>query len=242
MRSCIAPLLAVLLVLASCSPKVTRNLVAPQTPLAAEAEVTVLEIGTDVPPEAAFLGSVKVGESGFTPSSAGTYKNVIALVREEARKMGGNVALLTSHKYPDLYSSVHRVKADVYYMEDPSTIAKHDSLTKASATHPDYAVIYLYRPARSYGALSAYNVSVNDTKVYRCSNNSSAEVKIYEPGEYTIWAKTESRCELSLDIELGKDYYIECSISVGAFMARPVLLLRDGKNAYSEYKSIKNDE
>ena len=157
----------------------------------------------------------------------GTYYKVTELLESETRANGGNLAIITKHKSPDAASSIHRIWADIYYLEDMSVLAVMDSLDRVATVHPDYAVIYLYRPEALAGFALSYNVSVNDTKVYHCSNNSSAEVKIYEPGEYTVWAKTESRSEVPLKVELGEEYYIECSVGMGAFVGRPVLRLID---------------
>lgn len=239
MKSRILPLLAVLLVAASCSPKITRNLVASNAPLSPDTEVKILDAGTDTPEGAILLGSVKIGDTGFTSTDNGTYYKVTELLKSETRANGGNLAIITKHKSPDVASTIHRIWADIYYLEDMSVLAVMDSLDRAATVHPDYAVIYLYRPEALAGFAISYNVSVNDTKVYHCSNNSSAEVKIYEPGEYTVWAKTESRSEVPLKVELGEEYYIECSVGMGAFVGRPVLRLIDSRYARSAYKSTK---
>ena len=80
---------------------------------------------------------------------------------------------------------------------------------------------------------------VNNEKVFKAKNNSSAEVKIKKNGTYEICAKTESKASITLDIELGMEYYICCSLGMGAFVGRPELSLVDPSIGKIEYEKIK---
>ena len=103
---------------ASCSPKVTNSLAFSKPPLESVDEVVVIEQDMAAPANAQMLGSIKVGDSGFTSAANGTYDKVIAILKSQARLYGGNVIKITSHQAPDLISNIHRVSADVYYVED----------------------------------------------------------------------------------------------------------------------------
>ena len=223
------------LALAACSPKLTSNLAYTREQLQSADEVVVIDMGAEAPANAVKLGTLKVGDSGFTATSNGTYDKVLDILKEQARLAGGNVLHITSHKSPDMQSTIHRVTADVYYVENVEFFTPEPLFVEP---HPDYALIYLYRGASSMGALVNYDVYANDTKVYRCTRNSKAEVKILEQCEVTIWAKTESRSEIRFLVEPGKDYFIECSVSMGAFVGRPDLKMIDATMARSEYNSI----
>ncbi|MGB6036812.1 MAG: hypothetical protein WBG42_11135 [Cryomorphaceae bacterium] len=75
-------------------------------------EVAVLTMSDRIPDGFIHLGSVHVGESGFTMKC--NYDYVMQLINEETRKMGGSLIRITEHKRPDLWSSCHRITADVY--------------------------------------------------------------------------------------------------------------------------------
>ncbi len=88
--------------------------------------------------------------------------------------------------------------------------------------HPDYAVLYFYRPA---GYVQApYNVYLGDQVVFRSKNRNKAIVKVDKPGTYEIWGKTESREGIVLDIEPGKDYYIRTTVQFGVALWRPLIV------------------
>ena len=84
------------------------------TPLNRETTVQVIGIGQQVPYNVKLLGSVKIGEAGFTKTSNCTYQKVLNDAIEQARTMGGNLIQIIEHKEPDFRSSCHRIKADVY--------------------------------------------------------------------------------------------------------------------------------
>lgn len=89
------------------------------------------------------------------------------------------------------------------------------------ASHPDYAVIYFYRPGNF--AATPYDVHIGDDVVYRSKNKTKTFVKIDKPGTYEIWGKTESRESLTLKVEMGKDYYIKSFLHFGVALWRPSL-------------------
>ena len=103
---------------ASCSPKVTNSLAFSKPPLQSADEVVVIEQNMAPPANAQMLGSIRVGDSGFTSASNGTYDKVIAILKSQARLYGGNVIKIIDHQAPDYISNIHRVLADVYYVEE----------------------------------------------------------------------------------------------------------------------------
>lgn len=64
-----------------------------------------------VPDRVEVLGKVSVGEGGFTTRCG--LDDVIGEAKLEARKCGGNAVKITSHKTPSLFSSCHRIEADI---------------------------------------------------------------------------------------------------------------------------------
>lgn len=102
------------LVLAACSTSKHTSVLNYSTPLPAGTPVEVIGLGQQVPNGAKLLGSISVGDAGFTTQCS--YQEVIRDAINMSRNMGGNVLQITEHKEPDIWSSCHRIKADVYYV------------------------------------------------------------------------------------------------------------------------------
>ena len=75
--------------------------------------------------------------------------------------------------------------------------------------------------------------------VYRSRNNSKAAVKVDKPGRYEIWGKTETRESLTLDIEMGKDYYVRTFVHMGVAIWRPSIELVPADIAQTDWNSIR---
>ena len=106
-------ILAAVLLFAGCTPKIVPQISKSATPLPSSTEITVIELNAPQPDNAEVLGTVRIGDNGFTSAKAGSYDNVISLAKEEARRAGGNAIKITSHESPDSQSSVHRIKATI---------------------------------------------------------------------------------------------------------------------------------
>lgn len=235
MRKLIVSFMAVTF-LAACSPKVTSSLVKSHQALPSDAEVVVLEENQAAPADAESLGRIKIGDTGFT-SKSGTYEAVLNLAKEQARQAGGNVVKITEHKSPDFYSSIHRVKAEVFRVDDLSVLRGEEAGGAVSA-HPDYAVIYFWRSS-GVGTLVSYDVYVGDKKVYRSKPGTKAEVKVYEEGDVEIWAKTEAKEVIPLTVRKGEDYYVRTAVTMGVLVGRPSFEKISAGPGKIEYESVK---
>lgn len=229
--------LSFIVLLISCSPKITTRLASEYQPMAPEEEIVVVERGDSAPEDAVYIGKIKIGDTGFTLSKNGTWDAVVSLAKEEARRAGGNVVWITSHKTPDFTCSIHRIEADILRVEDLSTLPLPES-PAATFEHPDYALVYLYRDSSYSGKAVKYDVYLDDVKVYKARASSKAEVKVYEAGEYTIWGSTESKVSIPIKVELGGEYYVRCSVSVGLVVGRPSFDIIATQQGKSEYESI----
>lgn len=85
------------------------------TPLAPDAPVQIIGIGQKVPAGAELLGSVRIGDTGFTMTSS--YEDEIKDLQKQARGMGGNLAQILWHKEPNLIHICHRLQADIYLVK-----------------------------------------------------------------------------------------------------------------------------
>ncbi|MBF9143780.1 hypothetical protein [Hymenobacter properus] len=98
-----------------------------------------------------------------------------------------------------------------------------EQLSAALPAGTPYAVVHLYRPGRMTGFAIGYDVRLNDSVVYRARNSSRLDLQRSKPGPVLLSAKTEARSELTLTVEPGREYYVQCSIGMGALVGRPHL-------------------
>lgn len=219
----------------SCSPKVTTSVINKYEPIDFRTDVIVLGVSEKIPDETEVLGEIKVGDSGLSTKCA--YEDVIALAKIEAMKIGGNVLKITEHKLPSaLGSSCHRIQAKILKLEDISKI----SLKKVEEIIPnaDFAILNIYRYGGT-GALVGYDIYLGDEILGRVVNNYKSSIKVLKFGLNTVWAKTEAKEEIPIDIEKGRQYYIRCKVGMGAFVGRPIIEIIDSKTGKAEFESFK---
>lgn len=106
------------ILLVGCSPKVGTNFTNPYPMLGPDDEVLVLEERQPAPQNADKIGSIRVGDTGFTTRDNGTYDKVLGIIESYSREVGGNVIKITNHQVPDFVSTIHRVNADLYHIDD----------------------------------------------------------------------------------------------------------------------------
>jgi hypothetical protein len=98
-----------------------------------------------------------------------------------------------------------------------------ESASAALPSGTPYALLHFYRPGKMAGFMIGYEVHVADSVKYRARNGSQAEVRRLVPGPVTVWAKTEAREEITLDVQPGREYYVRCTIGMGAVVGHPRL-------------------
>ena len=102
----------------------------------------------------------------------------------------------------------------------------------------DCALLHLYRPATKVGVLVSYDLYLDKDVVFRAKYKTKTTVRLTTEGTKTLWGITESRTELPVDIQLGKEYFVRCDIGVGAFVGRPRLKLMDNKEGRKAFLKI----
>ena len=103
--------------------------------------------------------------------------------------------------------------------------------------HPDYAIIYFYRPGGF--VQTNYKVHLGDDVVYHSKNNTKASVKVEKAGTYEIWAKTDKRESLTLNLEPGKEYFVKTTLHFGVALWHPTLELIAPEVGKNEWNNIK---
>jgi len=224
-----------ILLLTSCSAKLTSSLLKTYPPLHYKEEVKVFSINESVPPNAEKLGTVKIGDSGFSTNC--NYSTVIDMAKIEARKVGGNALKITQHKQPDFLSTCHRISAIVFRIDSIENYIAKPEAVDSSMLAKNYAVINVYRPSGA-GFLVGYNLNLGDSVICRVKDDFCQSIKIYKDGYNTLWAKTEAKVEIPIKIEFGRTYYVRCGIDMGAFVGRPSLELVDSSTGKAEFTSM----
>jgi hypothetical protein len=102
----------------------------------------------------------------------------------------------------------------------------------------DIALVHIYRVGQLAGAAIGYDIHLDDQVIWRARNKSKATIRMGKAGIAALWAKTESRIDLPIDIRLGHEYYVRCGVRMGAFVGRPGLELVDAATGRAEFESI----
>lgn len=193
-----------------------------------------------LPDGATKVGKIKVTDGGFKLDCG--YEQTLAQAKAQAIKAGGNIIKIRELKPADAFSSCYRLLGETYYHPDIARVmaARNkavDSMTRAIL--PDtatYALLYIYRPDR--GSSIPYNVLLDDSIICRIRNSSKYLIKVSKAGVAKVSARTESRAEVSIDIEPGKAYFVECATLPGGFIGRPKLTVVDAYKGFYEFNSV----
>lgn len=225
-----------LLILSSCAPKISTSISKNYSALDYREEVRVFGLKDPVPNNSEELGVVKIGDTGFSTNCG--WDVVIDKAKMEARKIGGNAIKITDHIPPSVFgSSCDRITAKILKVENlndlPPSVTIDSSLIDA-----DYALLHVYRRS-GVGAFISFDLHLGDTVICRVSNKWKKTIKIRKDGLNTLWARTEVKKELPVNIKYGNEYYVRCSITMGAFVGHPKLELVDNETGKAEFQSIR---
>ncbi len=226
---------AVLFILSACGPRISTQLYKKHSELNYKEEVTVIKSSQPLPQDAQVIGTVNVGDSGFSVKC--NYELVLDKAKLEARKIGGNVLRITRYTPPDLMSSCHRIKADIIRVEDLSCFEDISETKEEVLLDVDYAILNVYRYSGA-GSLVSYDLYLGDSVICRVRNNFKTTLHIKKDGLNSLWAKTESKSEVPINVKMGKQYYLKCSIKMGAFVGRPNIELVDNSIGETEFSSF----
>lgn len=228
--------------LCACTPSKRVSVSQSFTPLAPEAPVAVFSKEEPAPEGSAILGSVKMGDTGFTTSCS--YAKVIEAAKQSAREIGGNALKITEHKLPSVWSTCHRITADIINIPEEAMLAK----SRVSENRIDEALaaegcvmLHFYR-LNGIGPLIGYDIKIGDQPITRSTNNYRESVKIKGEGPITLVARTEAKEELQLDLKPGTHYYIRCSVSMGVMIGHPRLELVDTLSGKAEFDTIRDKD
>ncbi len=125
----------------SCSPKVISDIRISYPVTTEPQDVVVLGPQSAVPESAERLGSVRITDSGFTLECS--YEEVLDKARRETSRWGGNLLHIIAHRRPDLWSTCHRIKGDIWLVhkstEEESIVRDSAAPLAAASPLPSYA-------------------------------------------------------------------------------------------------------
>jgi hypothetical protein len=101
-----------------------------------------------------------------------------------------------------------------------------------------YALLYVYRQRAFVASLGSYDVHVDDSVVATVKNNSKFIIKLYKEGPTSIWAKTESKRSVTINVKFGHEYFLKCGYSTGMFVMRPQLDLIYPEQGHLDFDAI----
>ena len=85
-------------------------------------------------------------------------------------------------------------------------------------------LIYIYRPSSFKGGGVFYDVYAKD-KVVTTLRNGGYFPYFADLGENEIWAKTEAKSSVTVDVKAGKTYFVKGGVRMGLLIGRPDLTL-----------------
>ncbi len=228
-------IISALILLSSCSPKISTIINRSYAPLDYKDEVILIGLSESEPNNSEVLGQVKISDSGFSTNCG--YDIVIDKAKLEARKAGGNAIKIIEHNQPSaMGSSCHRITAKILKIEN---IENYKSKGEEEVLlDVDYAILNVYR-YRGTGSLVSYDLHLGDSVICRVKNKFKTTIHIKKDGLNSLWAKTEAKSEVPIDVKMGKTYYLRCGINMGVFVGHPKIELIDPKTGKSEFESFK---
>jgi hypothetical protein len=198
--------------------------------------IVVLPVKMKVPDGANKLGSFTLGNNATETNC--DYEALIRAAKEKAGTMGGNMVKITELIDPAFISKCYKIKADVYHV---AQLPQYKLTTTDAPLNANYATLYFYRLKDTMAFVTAYNVHMNgDSIVCKVKSRSRDSVNVYSDGPVTLWAATERRTELKIDVKTGNKYYIRCGLRKGEIRMVPVLELVNNEMGKTEYEQERN--
>lgn len=79
--------------------------------------IPLVQTNQTLPDKIYRIGSIVVGENGFTPSARCSYEECIKIIEEEARQAGAQLIYLVRVREPDAHSTCYNITAELYRFE-----------------------------------------------------------------------------------------------------------------------------
>ena len=110
--------------------------------------------------------------------------------------------------------------------------------TSVESVPADKALVYIYRKPSFVGGGVYFDIHDGD-QVVTTLRNGGYFPYIRDPGEVELWAKTESRSSVTLDLKPGDIQYVKGEVGIGFLVGRPTLSVVDSATGAEEIKECK---
>ncbi|HET7360612.1 MAG TPA: hypothetical protein VFI78_01625, partial [Salinimicrobium sp.] len=175
------------------------------------------------------------------------YDKVISVATTEAKNAGANIIQIVQLKDPSTFgSSCYRLKAKLYRNLDPESLANmiYNREQRNKSRLPagsDYALIHFYRPSSGLGALLGYKIKdENDSIVGRFRNGEKFIYKTKKFGTRSFHATLETKEEISINVQKGKEYFVRCGVDMGIVLGRPDIKIIANYLGIMEFEAMEN--
>lgn len=226
------------LILTGCNAKVSTQITKTYPAIDSTQNIHVLRWEESLPENTEVIGMVEVGDNGLTGNSKCTYEAVIEKAKEEARKAGGNAIKITKHKIPDVISSCHRITADILHIENADSYL-FGMMPKQTADS-NYATLNIFREDATFGVI--FDLYLGKSLLCRVPHNFKKTILIKANGPTTLWAETEKKEELEVDLRPGHVYYLRCGVSTGIAIGRPSLSITESNALRADFETFNAKE
>ena len=214
-------LISSLLLLSCCTPLVITKLEQSIPQSSADESINVFGLYSEIPADAEVLGTVKIGDTGFTFTKNCTFQDVLNAAKDEAKKAGGNAVKIVDH-IPPGKSTCHRITAKILRLVDTKT-----SIYREIESINNYAILNIFCEPDTLNI--DYDLHLNDSTICKVNNNFKKSIAIRKEGLNTLWAEIDKRAEIQINIEFGKTYYLKCDLLFGDVSKQPLIKLVDPK-------------
>lgn len=222
------------ILMVACNPKVLTTVEKSYKTTDYKQEVYVFELGQKTPDSVEIIGNLTISYPFINTTSR---KNTdVDIAKLEARKIGGNAIIMKKHVTPFLWgNSGCQIIADIVRIKDNEHFFSNTESEDSSEI--DYAIINVYRHKEIISFLS-YDIYLGDSVICRVRNNFKTTLKIKKDGYNSLWARTEEKEEIPINIKIGETYYLRCGHTFGVLVDHPKLELIDNSIGKTEFESL----
>ena len=192
----------------SCSPTVNTKVIKDYASLDYQSDIEVWILDKNVPENAEFIGTAKVGDSGFTTNCG--FETLFYKAKQESLNAGGNAMQIIKHRPPNPISECHSLKVKIFRVK--GSLEKEEKRQKGIITIDNSATLYFYWHQRGLTIpLGHTSIYLDDKKICKIGLGEVKTVKVNQFGTHQLIGKgglERNGQALSINIESGKQYYI----------------------------------
>lgn len=125
------------LFLSSCSPSLKYTSIKPsKTSKPSGHNIIVYPLGSSLPSNATIIGSIYIGDTGFSMGCG--YDDVLNIAKRKAREVGGDAIQITEVKTPDLSSTCYRIRANIIAFREIKSPPNWPTISWSEQQFKDY--------------------------------------------------------------------------------------------------------